>query len=321
MNCDNARANLSAYVEQELSEKDRREVSTHLGRCENCSRDLFAMQKAINLLRWVPRVDARPGFEDRLRLRLRTESAPQPRWAVFTDRLRGLGERFAAPNLSTLFGETLAATPASALFLALLFGTGGGALLMHQVMRNGAELAARDAATPEIMSAPNVTVATPASAKGAPVLPAPAPAERGVPVELVESTPAKVVPSAPAPAEETVQVAAAEAPAAETPAAPAGSALSAGRGDHRSAQSARRTQRPAAPILTASNQPGALRVGGARNLGSRVEVAPWATNQQPIEGPPAVSQVEYILDLVDVNQERMLQLPASAVVSGSTVTF
>ena len=48
MNCAKARAQFSAYVEQELSESDRRAVSGHLGRCEHCSRDLFAMQKAVN---------------------------------------------------------------------------------------------------------------------------------------------------------------------------------------------------------------------------------------------------------------------------------
>jgi hypothetical protein len=55
-----------------------------------------------------------------------------------------------------------------------------------------------------------------------------------------------------------------------------------------------------------------------------VEVASWASQPQPIEGipegPPAVSEVEYILNLIDANG-RPVELPASAIVSGGTVTF
>jgi hypothetical protein len=56
----------------------------------------------------------------------------------------------------------------------------------------------------------------------------------------------------------------------------------------------------------------------------QVEVASWASQPQPIEGipegPPAVSEVEYILNLIDANG-RPVELPASAIVSGGTVTF
>jgi hypothetical protein len=238
------------------------------------------------------------------------------------DRVRELAGRVETPSLRAIFGETLVATPASALFLALLFGTGGGALLMHQVMHG--ELAERVAATPEIMSAPNVVIAA-----------APAPAEPAPIASPVDLGPARVathdvaaLPSGPAspanpPAADAVRVAAS---GGSRNASPAPQAAAVDQATNRPASPARRVSRPAteAPILTASNPSGAngKRVGGApRTAGSRVDVAPWATNQQPIEGPPAVSQVEYILDLVDVNQERVLQLPASAVVSGSTVTF
>src|SRR5262245_11227445 len=96
MNCAKARSNFSAYVEQELSESDRRAVSTHLARCEDCSRDLFAMQKAVNLLRWVPKVDARPGFEDRLSERLHAKAdEPAVSWP-WLERWRELSASLAA---------------------------------------------------------------------------------------------------------------------------------------------------------------------------------------------------------------------------------
>jgi hypothetical protein len=104
------------------------------------------------------------------------------------------------------------------------------------------------------------------------------------------------------PATDASQLAAANRARSETPAA----------GSHPNGNGRRSTRRAIeAPVIAASD--GRMRPG--------MEVAPWAKNQQPIEGPPSVSQVEYILDLVDVNQERVLQLPASAVVSGGTVTF
>jgi anti-sigma factor RsiW len=299
MNCAKARANLSAYVEQELSEKDRREVSTHLGRCEDCSRDLFAMQKAINLLRWIPRADARPGFEERLRRRLRTETAPPGRWAWLSDRLRSLGEALESPGLRAVFGESLALTPASALFLALLFGTGGGALIMHQVMREPGTVPSHAAATPEIMSAPSASRMA-ASTTG----PGSGPVPGGPGTE----------PAAPAVEPELAALAAPKTDGAGVQPAAVGPAAD------RSPSKSRTSRAPVpAPILTAAAPPAGSST--RPRSASQVEVAPWATNQQPIEGPPAVSQVEYILDLVDVNQERVLQLPSTVVVSGSTVTF
>lgn len=300
MNCAKARAQFSAYVEQELSESDRRAVSTHLGRCDECSRDLFAMQKAVNLLRWVPKVDARPGFDDRLSERLHAPAAKPSPW-TWLEPWRELGGRLEA-GARTFFGETLVATPASALLLAVLAGTGGGALVMHQVMRGGQTPADLAASTPEIMSAPGITT----SAFGpAPSATAAGPAPSATPAATqVASNDAAVVPQAGAePATDNSQLAAAQRSHPETPAA----------GPRPNGSGQRATRRPIEAPVIAASEPGRMRPG--------VEVAPWAKNQQPIEGPPSVSQVEYILDLVDVNQERVLQLPASAVVSGGTVTF
>ncbi|HWN82000.1 MAG TPA: hypothetical protein VNM87_07890, partial [Candidatus Udaeobacter sp.] len=162
-------------MEQELSEGDRRAVSTHLARCEHCSRDLFAMQKAVNLLRWLPKADARPGFEDRLSEQLHAPAEQPSTWA-WLERWRGFGESLAA-GARGLLGETLIATPASALLVAILVGTGGGALVMREVMKSsGRAPGGLAASTPEIMSAPGVaTNAIPAelaaAAAGAPVVP------------------------------------------------------------------------------------------------------------------------------------------------------
>jgi anti-sigma factor RsiW len=296
MNCAKARANLSAYVEQELSEKDRRQVSSHLGRCDRCSRDLFAMQKAINLLRWVPRPEARPDFDDRLYERLRAEERSHPApWARLQAWVDALGERFDLSGWRLLVSERLVASPASALLIAVLLGTGGGALLMRTTAgsRGDEGLAA---STPEIMSARSAaqSVAMGASAATtAPTIPAASPAPESAPLTVAEAPSANV----PVPA----------VPSTEPKA---------------TASSPRHKTTIQAPLLTASTAPqGSLPVKARRAPQSRYEIAPWASNEQPIEGPPSVSQVEYVLDRVNVNQERVLELPASAVVSGSTVTF
>lgn len=321
MNCANARANFSAYVEHELSEQERRQTAAHLGRCPRCSRDLFAMQKAMSLIRWVPRTDARPGFEERLHARLHAtpESAPAAAWWSRFAEL-GLGFR-------QLWSESWVPAPAMAVAVAALLGTGSGAFITHSVLTraNDATMAARHAS--DVAPSVNPSPAPPAMIAGS--LPAANVAEA---IDRAAVTTPATMPAAGTPTSTQTQndVAASELAPSTAPARPAPPEAGteretqrSGRGEAGTVRVASQPNRSTAPMAVASAAP-ARRPRHDRSAGQagRVEVAPWAANGgQPIEGPPTVSQVEYILNLVDVNQERVLQLPATAVVSGSTVTF
>jgi Putative zinc-finger len=307
MNCANARANFSAYVEHELSEQERRQTAAHLGRCPRCSRDLFAMQKAMSLIRWVPRADARPGFEDRLFARLHSapESAPAGAW---WSRFPDLGAGF-----RQLWRESWVPAPAMAVAVAALIGTGSGAFITHTVLSKS-QLAAVAERSPgrdggELAKVSGVAVNPAGGIDGASAAPASAPTlAPAVGAELASA--AAESPTSPADRAAAMPAVQPEQTPREVPAT------------GRVGSPAKRPQ-SSSPMTVASATP-SRRPRNDRSLraADRVEVAPWAANGgQPIEGPPSVSQVEYILNLVDVNQERVLQLPATAVVSGSTVTF
>jgi hypothetical protein len=320
MNCANARANFSAYVEHELSEQERRQTAVHLGRCPRCSRDLFAMQKAMSLIRWVPRTDARPGFEERLYARLHATPARAPAVAWWS-RLAELGLGF-----RQRWAESWVPAPVMAVAVAALLGTGSGAFITHSVLTrvNDATMAARQPS--DVAPAVNPSPAPPAMIAGS--LSAANVAEA---IDRAAVTTPATGPAAGTPTSTPIQdVAASELAPSTAPARPATPEAATGRETQRSGRGeagtvrvASQPNRTAAPMAVASAAP-ARRPRHDRSAGQagRVEVAPWAANGgQPIEGPPSVSQVEYILNLVDVNQERVLQLPATAVVSGSTVTF
>ena len=310
MNCANARANFSAYVEHELSEQERRQTAAHLGRCPSCSRDLFAMQKAMSLIRWVPRADARPGFEDRLYARLRSERevTPASRW----------WPRFAefGVGLRQLWAESWAPAPAMAVAVAALLGTGSGAYITHHMLSK--QQLATMAERPAVHGA-----ATTIGAPAIPPMQAPLAGSIRTPNGALEpvtgtAATASTTPLGPGAATEMASAA---------PSSPSAADVAAARSERTTAGTVRAgspATRPAgaAPMTVASASARRPRHDRSAGPGDRMEVAPWAANNgQPIEGPPSVSQVEYILNLVDVNQERVLQLPATAVVSGSTVTF
>ncbi len=299
MNCANARANFSAYVEHELSEQERRQTAAHLGRCPSCSRDLFAMQKAMSLIRWVPRTDARPGFEDRLYARLHSAPASAPGvawWSRFTDFGAGLRQ---------LWRESWVPAPAMAVAVAALIGTGSGAFITHTVLSKPQPAddggAAGGPRCGDHRSSCRALDPCRARDRGSVATPEGAPEPRAGAIVTPSTTPLP----APDRAATDVASAATSRPSAANRASPA--------------------RRPAGaePVAVASATPARRpRHDRSARPTDRVDVAPWAANGgQPIEGPPTVSQVEYILNLVDVNQERVLQLPATAVVSGSTVTF
>ncbi len=290
MNCRHAQANFSGYLEQELSEEERRRVAAHLARCPRCSTAMFAMQKAMNLVRWVPRVEGSPEFEERLMQRIAAEAKqdhPRGRWR---DVIASFAEWW-----DELAAAVMMPAPAGALVVALLVGGGGGVLLMRSADQN------QPAGGPTIAQMPE------AGPELTPTAPVVIPIEEE-PAQLAQTAEAATPPSAPpsetkrsprataARAEGDIQVVSADVP--NSPASPASGDAEPGRTDR---------NRTAAVDATPVGR----------------DVAPWYVNGQPIEaapeGPPAVVREEYILHLI--NGRPVEQLPASAVVSGETMTF
>lgn len=260
MNCRYARANFSGYIEQELSEAERREVAAHLARCSKCTSELFAMQKAMSLVRWVPRYEGKPAFEERLMRRIATlERSP-----VGRERWRGVIATLAA-RWDDLVAAMMVPAPVGALLVALLLGGGGGAFLVKSMN-----------AKPEGTTAAVTAARTDANG-----------AADATPLVRTAEPPART-------AEPPAQLASAD------------------------------TKPPAATRVARNRPPRTQLVGTGTGTARQVEVASWASQGQPIdaipEGPPAVSEVEYILHRIDANGQPV-ELPASAIVSGGTVTF
>ncbi len=280
MNCRYTRENFSAYIEQELSAAERRDVAAHLAQCAQCTSELFAMQKAMSLVRWVPRSEGRPGFEERLMRRIAAEERQPARREWWRETLSTLGARW-----DDLGAAMMAPAPVGALVVALLLGGGGGAFLMRSMNERmpGTPVIAAERPGATLPAAP-VSIAT-----------MPAATEAGAPSGPPAALVATGEPGAesPAPAREVA--------AAET-----------------------RETKPAPAARSTRNRPPRTQLVGTGAVASGADIADWRSGGQPIEGipegPPAVSEVEYILHLIDANGQ-LIELPASAIVSGGTVTF
>jgi len=297
MNCRYARENFSGYIEQELSEAERRDIAAHLARCAKCTSELFAMQKAMSLVRWVPRHEGSPGFEERLMRRIAAEERQPARPEWWRGALSTLAARW-----DDLVAAMMVPAPVGALLVALLLGGGGGAYLVKSMNEPQSSAPASTAQAPGEGSQSSVSALV-AAGTAAP--------ERDVAMK-----PAAEVATPPARATET------PARVAESPS--------------RLTESSSRTGEPATEVASAESKPApAARstrnrpprtqlVGTGAAAGRPADVADWRAGGQPIEGipegPPAVSEVEYILHLIDANGQ-LIELPASAIVSGGTVTF
>jgi hypothetical protein len=290
MNCRSAKENFSSYIEQELSEIERRSVAAHLGRCPRCSSDLFAMQKAMSLLRWVPRVEGSPDFTRRLLDRIRTEEAREPAAAAgwmgtlvqdWREKFQELAAMLAAP------------APVGALLAALVVGGGGGAFLV-QTLDEPAVISpgplAEGLASPGTQS----RTATAQTTDPAEATPTQTPL-----VALLDTTPPAAATS----------VEASDPAGTSTPVVAKAEA----------ATPAKASPRRRAPVRPPQSVPAPVppREG--------VEVAAWANGGERLEGipegPPPISRVEYVLDRVDLNGRPMHAAPVNLQVKEGSVTF
>jgi len=291
MNCRNAKANFSSYIEQELSEIERRGVAAHLGRCPRCSSDLFAMQKAMSLLRWVARVEGSPDFTDRLLERIHAEKRPEPAAPAWLGPLVEDWRRTCRD-----FGAMLAApAPVGALLAALLLGGGGGAFLVGTLRTQAVTSPAPVVQTPDASSVASELVdaatSTPPAVEAASV-----------------TTPVGASPAGTSPAGTSVM---ASAPPTVMASAPSTVAKSASASDRKA------EPRPATVRSRRTASPAEAEKG--------VEVAAWSTGGKRLdglpEGPPPISRVEYVLDRVDVNGRPIEAVPAGLLVQEGSVTF
>lgn len=74
--CHLTKGRLSAYMDQQLTLQEQREVEEHLGLCQGCRQELGSLQATVSLLRKVPQAVPRRSFAV-------TEARPLPRWSPF----------------------------------------------------------------------------------------------------------------------------------------------------------------------------------------------------------------------------------------------
>lgn len=78
MNCRSAESLYSAFVEDELSQKERRDLEAHLLGCRRCSLAVRELRATIALTQSLPAVEVSEHFEEDVLLRIRSGEALRP---------------------------------------------------------------------------------------------------------------------------------------------------------------------------------------------------------------------------------------------------
>ncbi len=132
MRCRKARWYLSALCDDTLSEKQRRELKSHLEECPACRREAFYFSEIKGQTGHLEKIRARADFDLRLRARIKAHAAqerqPQPErvtiWSRVASVMAGVkfalghaGQYLASPKRYALVGITTAA-------IAVLLWTG-----------------------------------------------------------------------------------------------------------------------------------------------------------------------------------------------------
>jgi anti-sigma factor RsiW len=89
MNCRSAESLFSSFLEDELSQKERRSFETHLLSCRRCSVAIRELRATIDMVQDLPEVETSPHFEEDVLARIRSGEAMRPSVA---DWVRGLLE-------------------------------------------------------------------------------------------------------------------------------------------------------------------------------------------------------------------------------------
>lgn len=89
MNCRSAEPLLSAFLEDDLSQKERRSLETHILACRRCALSVRELRATLELVRNVPYMETSPHFEEDLLARIRSGEALRP---TVVEWLKGLLE-------------------------------------------------------------------------------------------------------------------------------------------------------------------------------------------------------------------------------------
>ncbi|HET9940718.1 MAG TPA: zf-HC2 domain-containing protein [Candidatus Eisenbacteria bacterium] len=87
MNCRSAESLFSAFVEDELNQKERRFLESHLLSCRRCTASMRELKASMELCAALPDVDTSPHFEDDVMAMIRNGEALRP---SLIEWLRGL---------------------------------------------------------------------------------------------------------------------------------------------------------------------------------------------------------------------------------------
>ena len=170
MNCRSAEELFSSFVEDELSQRERRTLENHLADCPRCSQAVEELRATVDLLAALPSYETGPAFEEEVMDRIRSGEALRPGIVEW------ITERVSGAWLKPVF---LSGAAACALYIAFLVG--------------GAYMPSPNPGNPGSDSDKIATV-TPSAAKTAAPSTTPAPA-RVAPAPVVPSN--DVVASAP----------------------------------------------------------------------------------------------------------------------------
>lgn len=80
MFCSRVRKRLVAYVDNELSEKARLAIESHINKCPDCRRELTGISSINTLLNQVPQVKVPFAFSTSILERLIKQEAQAPQW-------------------------------------------------------------------------------------------------------------------------------------------------------------------------------------------------------------------------------------------------
>jgi anti-sigma factor RsiW len=111
MNCRSAEHLFSSFVEDELSQRERRALEGHLEECSRCSEAVQEMRVTVDLLSALPSYDTGPAFEEEVMDRIRSGEALRPSVVEW------LSEHLAPARLRPVF---LAGAAGCALWIAVL---------------------------------------------------------------------------------------------------------------------------------------------------------------------------------------------------------
>jgi anti-sigma factor RsiW len=78
MKCTMNKRKLSAYLDGEMSEKEKKAMGEHLEHCEECRKELAAISSVVDALNGVEGMDVPPYFMTRLRQEIREQARPEP---------------------------------------------------------------------------------------------------------------------------------------------------------------------------------------------------------------------------------------------------